>query len=341
MKNKWIIGTSLAALSLLVVAGTAEAQRGRRGGGTSFGISTPYFSGYYGRGGGWDRGYGYRGYGYGYPYGYGYGYRPGVYVNIGTPGYYDYGYGSYSYPSDGYYGYSVDSGAQPSIASQSFYGPSLDQDKALVHIRLPDPQGQVWIENVATDQRGLDRLFLSPPLEAGKRYVYTIKANWMENGQQMNQEKKVDIQAGQQALVAFGNEQRGGAQPLPAPAAPDARRSSYDLEERPLRDAADVRAAPGGHVMSGKIVEARDGRIIMTDMQGGNRHSHRLADNAQIVIDGKQAKLEDLKPGVEVRVTALAGDHNMASKIEVGAKATAPKSADVPKKEGDAPPPPP
>jgi len=178
MKSKWLM-LALAGSSLLALADTAYAQ-GRRGGrgGASFGIQTPYFSGYYGRGGYGRGGYGYGGYGYG---GYGYGNR-GYRGDYGYPGYYS-SPGYYSYEAPVYVEpspeFAIDSANMP--ARQSFYsGPTPEQNKALVHIRVPDAQAKVWIENALTDRTGVDRWFVSPELEAGKKYVYTIKASWIK-----------------------------------------------------------------------------------------------------------------------------------------------------------------
>lgn len=53
----------------------------------------------------------------------------------------------------------------------------------------------------------------------------------------------------------------------------------------------------------GKVVEASQNKLTMTDMDGSNQHSHAVATNAKITRDGKTAKLEDLKKGDTVDVT--------------------------------------
>jgi uncharacterized protein (TIGR03000 family) len=84
---------------------------------------------------------------------------------------------------------------------QSFY---LDpnQRNVMVRVLVPDPDAEIWFDNAATTQRGFDRSFQSPPLENGA-YSYTIKARWMENGQPVNQERRVELQAGQGTTVDF------------------------------------------------------------------------------------------------------------------------------------------
>lgn len=53
----------------------------------------------------------------------------------------------------------------------------------------------------------------------------------------------------------------------------------------------------------GKVVEAGKGKLTMTDMDGKNKHSHEVADTAKITLDGKAAKLDELKNGFTVEVT--------------------------------------
>jgi len=53
----------------------------------------------------------------------------------------------------------------------------------------------------------------------------------------------------------------------------------------------------------GKVVEAAKGKLTMTDLDGKNKHTHQVADNAKITLDGKVAKLDELKSGYTVEVT--------------------------------------
>ena len=68
----------------------------------------------------------------------------------------------------------------------------------------------------------------------------------------------------------------------------------------------------------GKVVSAGKNKITMTDKDGKNEHSHDVAPDAKITCDGKECKLEDLKPGTAVTVTLK--DEKTASKIEARTK---------------------
>lgn len=53
----------------------------------------------------------------------------------------------------------------------------------------------------------------------------------------------------------------------------------------------------------GKVVKAADGKLTMTDKDGKNQHTHIIPADAKITSEGKAAKLQDLKPGMNVKVT--------------------------------------
>jgi len=53
----------------------------------------------------------------------------------------------------------------------------------------------------------------------------------------------------------------------------------------------------------GKVVEAAKGKLTMTDLDGKNKHTHEVADSAKITLDGKAAKLDELKSGYTIEVT--------------------------------------
>jgi hypothetical protein len=71
----------------------------------------------------------------------------------------------------------------------------------------------------------------------------------------------------------------------------------------------------------GFVVKAGDGKLTMADKDGKNEHTHDVDKAAQITCDGKDCKLEDLKKGVAVKVTAeKKGDKSVALKIEAKTK---------------------
>jgi hypothetical protein len=59
------------------------------------------------------------------------------------------------------------------------------------------------------------------------------------------------------------------------------------------------------NIHDGKVKEvvAAESKLVMTDKDGKNEHSHFVAKDAKITVDGKPGKLQGLKPGLFIRVT--------------------------------------
>jgi hypothetical protein len=73
------------------------------------------------------------------------------------------------------------------------------------------------------------------------------------------------------------------------------------------------RAEDKGSTHEGDVVKAAAGKLTMTGTDK-KEHTHDVAKDAVITIDGKSAKLEDLKPRAHVKVTT--DDKDMVTKIE-------------------------
>jgi uncharacterized protein (TIGR03000 family) len=174
----------LAALATCVASpASAHAQRLGNGGGLRGG----FLSGGGLRGGGGNGGY--RG-----------GYRSGGYI--------DPWYSTNGVIMDGsapivYGDASVPTGVaqNPAIQRQSFYMPANTQSTT-VAVRVP-PNAEVFFDGDATRQRGPERIYQSPPLEAGKDYRYEVKARWNENGKAVEQTRSIAVRAGGKTDVDF------------------------------------------------------------------------------------------------------------------------------------------
>jgi uncharacterized protein (TIGR03000 family) len=89
------------------------------------------------------------------------------------------------------------------VRSTSGYSPGAEYaDRALVYVTTP-PDASVWFDDHATQQRGMNRLFMSPPLDPTRSFSYTITASWRENGEQKTISKEVDVRAGEVAVAQF------------------------------------------------------------------------------------------------------------------------------------------
>ncbi len=183
-----IPGCLAAVCAVAVLAGPAEAQRGRQGGGSyNRGYSGYNYGNYRGNNYGNNYGY-YRGNNYGYYGGNSFG------ISVGNQGYYN-GYGYRSYPSYSYYGgyntpqygygynatpYYVTPGTSDAIAYNSVpsqsavttsnYGDPLDNAQAWLRVILPDPNSRLTIEGQLMQQTGTERVFYTPRLDRGAIY---------------------------------------------------------------------------------------------------------------------------------------------------------------------------
>ncbi len=171
-------------------------------------------------GGGYRMGYGgcYGGMGwggcYGGGYGMGYGGGYGGY-SMGWGGGYGVGWGGAS-PSIGGYGYSplistpmISNLGTPTLGNngaivnpgtnQSFYhngGAVNAANEATVIVHLP-AAATLTIDGQLTQSRSARRVFHSPPLDSGKTYTYTLRAEMNRDGRFVNTEKTIEVRAGQ------------------------------------------------------------------------------------------------------------------------------------------------
>jgi len=75
------------------------------------------------------------------------------------------------------------------------------------------------------------------------------------------------------------------------------------------------------NVHEGKVVRVAEGKLVMTDTDGKNEHSHFVAKDAKITVDGKDSRLEDLKPGHMIRVTTKKKDDKVLAVVIEAKKA--------------------
>jgi uncharacterized protein (TIGR03000 family) len=299
MKRGIILAGLLGLATILVAAEPAQAQWFGWRRGAVFG--GPYYGGYY---------YGpyYRS--YYYPY-----YYPPVTVYNPPVTMYNPPATVYNPPAT-VYSAPVTAYGEP-VARQSFYAAQADTGRAVnLHIKVPRADARLWIEGQETQSAGIEREFQSPPLEPGQAYNYTIRAAWMENGDEVSREQKLDVRAGQDVVVDF-RKPKVNAAPAPRPLPSGSSRPSPQKVGSAAVSSEDNRVA-NDKTHEGKVVKAGDGKLAMTDMDGNNKHMHNVAASATVTRDGKDAKLSDLKEGDVIKVTTQTDStgKNLAVKIE-------------------------
>jgi hypothetical protein len=68
----------------------------------------------------------------------------------------------------------------------------------------------------------------------------------------------------------------------------------------------------------GKVVKAGDGKLTMTLKGDEKQHTHDVAKDAKVMLDDKEAKLEDLKEGFHLKMWM--DDKHTVTKIEAHSK---------------------
>jgi uncharacterized protein (TIGR03000 family) len=107
----------------------------------------------------------------------------------------------------------------------SFY-PSMDglanpNDAGFV-IRVPDPNAEILFGDHKTLQRGfLRRYETERPLDPNSTYTFNVRARWTQNGQTMEQTRKIEARAGQNLMVDFTSPQREPVPNAPAKTQPN------------------------------------------------------------------------------------------------------------------------
>jgi uncharacterized protein (TIGR03000 family) len=67
---------------------------------------------------------------------------------------------------------------------------------------------EVFFDGDATMQKGAERVFVSPPLQAGKTFYYELNARWKEGDKPVDHKRRVDVTAGGVVRVDFTKPER-------------------------------------------------------------------------------------------------------------------------------------
>ncbi|HVS35606.1 MAG TPA: TIGR03000 domain-containing protein [Gemmataceae bacterium] len=129
-------------------------------------------------------------------------------------GYYPSGHGfvnGYGYYSDYYYVNSPQIAIDyykwkgpPPVAVAPVVDPGADVPATAAVLRVHVPaDAEVWVSGDATTQRGEQRRFITPPLEAGRNQGYTLRARWMEGGKPVERTEDVRVHPGDRLTVDF------------------------------------------------------------------------------------------------------------------------------------------
>ena len=121
---------------------------------------------------------------------------------------------------------------------------------AKIRVTLP-PDASLTIDGEATKLTTADRTFVTPPLEAGKVFHYTLTAHFVNGGDAVIVERRVAVRPGQETRVTLGTLNAADDNrafyydPAAAPAA-NANQASYYNPSVPFYVAPDLAVPHGG-----------------------------------------------------------------------------------------------
>jgi uncharacterized protein (TIGR03000 family) len=77
-----------------------------------------------------------------------------------------------------------------------------DPRRATITVSVP-PDARIFFDDQPTTSVSSRRVFLTPPLQPGADYSYTVQANLERNGKMTSLRKQVTVRAGQESQVSF------------------------------------------------------------------------------------------------------------------------------------------
>jgi uncharacterized protein (TIGR03000 family) len=82
-------------------------------------------------------------------------------------------------------------------------GVPVEDTTALLEIKVPSADSDVWFQGERTSHTGVLRQFKSPPLVPGRTYTYDVMALWGDGGRDTKEVRKVPVKAGDRITVDF------------------------------------------------------------------------------------------------------------------------------------------
>jgi uncharacterized protein (TIGR03000 family) len=73
-----------------------------------------------------------------------------------------------------------------------------------VNLGVPS-DAKVWFDGNQTNQTGTMRSFESPPEPVGRDYVYQLRIQWKQNGQDVTQTRQINVHAGDVINLKVGS----------------------------------------------------------------------------------------------------------------------------------------
>jgi uncharacterized protein (TIGR03000 family) len=96
----------------------------------------------------------------------------------------------------------------PNASGKYYYltpkaGVPVEDTTALIEVKLPASDADVWFQGERTTRTGTVRQFRSPPLVVGRNYTYEVLALWGTGGQSTKELRRFTVHAGDRITVDF------------------------------------------------------------------------------------------------------------------------------------------
>jgi uncharacterized protein (TIGR03000 family) len=75
-------------------------------------------------------------------------------------------------------------------------------NKARVTVRLP-ADARLFVDDVLCPLTSGERTFTTPPLQTGRAYYYTLRAEVVRDGQTRSTSRRIDVEAGKEMTIEF------------------------------------------------------------------------------------------------------------------------------------------
>src|SRR5262245_55502035 len=79
------------------------------------------------------------------------------------------------------------------------------EGRALIVVKLPE-EGQLTIDDSTTKQEGEERTFVTPPLEPGKQFTYTLAVTVKRGDKLLTRKREVVVRSARTSSVDFDTE---------------------------------------------------------------------------------------------------------------------------------------
>ena len=96
----------------------------------------------------------------------------------------------------------VSASAQVLFAAPPTDAPSAAREPATIRVTLP-ADARLTVDGHPTQSTSAERLFLSPPLEPGQDYRYTLKAEFVREGKTLTVRQDVIVRPGRETAVSL------------------------------------------------------------------------------------------------------------------------------------------